>query len=1014
MERLTKFSLKNRAAIIIMVFLISILGIYSGSKLPMEFLPSIDNPTVTITTLSQGLDAETMTKEVTEPLEKQLRNLSHVDTITSSTSEGLSRIDIMYTSEANMKDAAREVEKITNGFTLPKETMKPVVSQLNTSMIPLAQITVQKQNGFTKEDEKQIEKEIIPQLENIDGVASVMFYGKSTAELSIILDPTKMKEKQITTTQVLSALQGKELSIPAGQVSVNNESHLLRVVGEVKSVKDIENITLASQVKLNDIAKVELKQHYDAISHINGEEGAVLVVMKEPSKNAVTIGKEIDQKVREMSKQYKDTFTIKTLMSTHEQVENAVMSMGKEVVLGAIAATFIILIFLRNIRTTLIAVVSIPLSILLTLFLLNQSHITLNILTLGGLAVAVGRLVDDSIVVIENIFRRLQSNPFSKDIIIDATKEVAVAITSSTLTTVAVFLPIGLISGAIGEFMLPMVLAVVYSILSSLLVALTVVPLMAFLLLKKTKQHEQKPTKRYTAILKWSLSHKFIILLISFLLFVGSIAAYVMLPKANMKADDNTMLSISMTFPANYDLEKGKQQAFDFEKKLLSDSNVKDVVLRMGSASEDAQWGQTTKNNLANIFVSFKKGVDLEKYIHTLKKEQQDFQPATFDYIKVSQSSFGGGNNLQFNVTANNTEDLKNASHIVTTKLKSLNTLSKVKTNVEDEKKEWTINIDQEKAEKVGLTPEMIGQQVSLLLKKSPIGQTSLNNEKTTIMLEHKKDDINNKDAVLNLSILSPTTGPIPLKDVATLSEKQIQTEIFHKDGKETIQIIAEAKGEDLSKVNADINNAIAKLELPDGAKVNIAGATESMQENFTDLFKIMGIAIGVVYLIMVITFGQARAPFAILFSLPLAAVGGILGLIISGTAVDLNSLLGALMLIGIVVTNAIVLIERVQQNREKGMATRDALLEAGSTRLRPIIMTAITTIVAMLPLLLGESQAGSMVSKSLAVVVIGGLSVSTLLTLVVVPVMYELLDRVGRKKRRNQSSKHNTEIPKV
>lgn len=414
-----------------------------------------------------------------------------------------------------MKDAAREVEKAINTIKLPKDATKPIVSQLNTSMIPLAQIAIQKQNGFSKADEKQIEKEIVPQLENIDGVANVMFFGKSASELSIILDPNQLKDKNVTTEQILKVLQGKETSTPAGAITVNKEEYNLRVIGDIKNVDDIKNITVAPQVKLQDVAQIELKQHYDTISHINGEEGTGLIIMKEPSKNAVTIGKEIDKKIKDISKQYKDQFSIKLLASTHEQVENAVTSMGK-VILGAIAATLIILIFLRNFRTTLIAVVSIPLSILLTLFLLHQSNITLNTLTLGGLAVAVGRLVDDSIVVIENIFRRLQKESFSKDIILDATKEVAVAITSSTLTTVAVFLPIGLVSGVIGKLMLPMVLAVVYSILSSLIVALTVVPLMAFLLLKKTKHKKPSSSPRYVATLKWALSHKFIILLTAF------------------------------------------------------------------------------------------------------------------------------------------------------------------------------------------------------------------------------------------------------------------------------------------------------------------------------------------------------------------------------------------------------------------------------------------------------------------------------------------------------------------
>lgn len=474
------------------------------------------------------------------------------------------------------------------------------------------------------------------------------------------------------------------------------------------------------------------------------------------------------------------------------------------------------------------------------------------------------------------------------------------------------------------------------------------------------------------------------------------------------------MLSVNMTFPGDYDSEAKKQKAFDFEKKLLSNSDVTDVILRMGSSAEDAQWGQTTQNNLATIFVVFKKGSDIDQYIKELKKDHTAFEPAELDYIKTSYSDSGGGNNLQFNVTATNETNLQKAANIVETKLKGMDDLSKVKTNIEDSKKEWQIHIDQTKAEQHGLTPELVAQQVSFLMKKSPLGEISINNEKTTIMIEHKKASINKQEDILSTNILSPINGPIPLKDIATISEKQLQTEIFHKDGKETIQITAEASSEDLSKVSAEVNKAIADLDLPNGAKVNIAGATESMQENFTDLFKIMGIAIGIVYLIMVITFGQARAPFAILFSLPLAAVGGILGLIISRTPVDVNSLIGALMLIGIVVTNAIVLIERVQQNRENGMETREALLEAGSTRLRPIIMTAITTIVAMLPLLFGQSQAGSMVSKSLAVVVIGGLAVSTVLTLVVVPVMYELLDKIGRKRRSRRKISTSTETPDI
>jgi hydrophobic/amphiphilic exporter-1 (mainly G- bacteria), HAE1 family len=1010
MSFFTKFSLKNRAAVIIMVFLVSVLGVYSGSKLPMEFLPSVDNPMVTVTTFGQGMDAETMTEKVTDPLEKEFRNLKYIDTILSSTSEGLSKIDIRYTSEADMKEATRDVEKIIGQIQFPQGVMKPYVAQLNTSMIPISQIAIQSEKGFTKQDEQMIEEEIIPQLEGVDGISNILFYGKSNTELAITLDPDRMNEKQISAQQVMMALQGKNVSVPAGVLTVDGKTNSLRVIGEFEDIEEIKNIPLTPQAKLKDIANVEIKQTYDAISRIGGKEGIVLVVSKEASENAVTIGKEIDQKVKELQEAYRDQFEIHTLYSTSEKVENAVYGMAKEVGIGALAATLIILLFLRNIKTTFIAVVSIPLSVLMTLYLLDISNVTLNILSLGGLAVAVGRLVDDSIVVIENIYRRIQSETFSKEVIIDATKEVGIAITSSTLTTIAVFLPIGFVSGGLGDFMLPMVLAVVYSILSSLLVAFTVVPLMSFWLLKKTKHKEAKPSKRYLSVLQWALSHKIIVLLVSFLLFVGSITAYVMLPKANVEADDESMVNIVMTFPADYDLKKAEEQAKDFEQMLLEQAKAKEVMFRMGAASEDARWGQATKDNEATFLVMFGKGVDIDGFIEKMKSHNDEYKPAEIEYLKSSLGSFGGGSTVELNVTAANEEDLVKTADLVKSELKEIDGLDKIKSNYEELQNEWVIKVDQEKAAQYGLTPQQVAEQMRMVVSSTPLGEITLNGENMMVMLDHKDHEFFSKNEMLDTMITSPLAGPIKLKEVANVNEEKIKTLVFHKDGKETIRVTAEIVSEDIKKVGTELNKMIANLNFPDDVRVEIAGATQSQQETFMDLFKIMGMAVVLVYLIMVITFGQARAPFAILFSLPLAVVGSILGLVVTRTPVDFNSLIGALMLIGIVVTNAIVLLECVLQNKQKGMITREALLEAGSTRLRPIIMTAVTTIVAMLPLALIEAEAGSMVTKSLAVVVIGGLTVSTLLTLVVVPVMYELLIGSGVKKQKKKDTFNENE----
>ncbi|MGG4488112.1 efflux RND transporter permease subunit [Metabacillus idriensis] len=1003
MSILTKFSLKNRAAIVIMVFLVTVLGVYSGSRLPMELLPSVDAPMITVTTFGVGMDAETVTEEITEPLERQLKNGTYLDSMTSSTSEGISMITLNYTSEADMKEAASEAEKLINQVQLPQNTGKPVVSQLNFSMIPLAQVALESENGFTKADEERIEEEIKTKFEDIDGVSSVTFYGKSISELSVKIDPEKMIEKNVSADQLMMALQSQNASVPAGEIAVDGKANAIRVLGEVTDETQIENAILAPDTKIKDIADVSIRQFYEADARLNGKEALVLVIFKEASKNAVEIGKEVDRKAEELHEIYSDDFSIRTVQNTSEDVEGAVLGMAKEVAIGAIAATLIILLFLRNIRTTLIAVVSIPLSILMTLFLLDQSGITLNILTLGGLAVAVGRLVDDSIVVIENIYRRIQTEGLSKEVILSGTKEVSTAITSSTLTTIAVFLPIGLVGGSIGEIMTPLILSVVYSILASLLVALTVVPLLSFVLLKKVKQKEHQPSVKYASILKWSLNHKWIVLVAALLIFVGSIFTFTAIPQASVNSQSESFVNVSLTYPADYDLEEAKEKAGELEQELLKEDKLKDLFYQMGSTAEDAKYGQVLSEKQANYSVIFEKGKDVEGFLDMLKEISKEYAPGKIEGSQFSFGSFGGGNGIQLNVTASNEEDLAEAGKLAAEELEKIEGIEKVKSNYEDLKNEWIVNVDQEKAGALGLSPVQIGQQIRAMLNKTPLGQIKVGGEQLQAVIEYEDADFSTTKQVLNTYVTSPVAGPVQLKQVAEIEEQEIKTQVYHQDGKETIQISGEISAEDLKTAGMKIDQMTKEIDLPEGAAVTISGATESMQDDFADLFKMMGIAVLVVYLIMVITFGQARAPFAILFSLPLAAVGGILGLVISQTPVDINALLGALMLIGIVVTNAIVLIERVQQNREKGLDIREALLEAGSTRLRPIIMTAVTTIVALTPMVFSATEAASMVSRSLAVVVIGGLIVSTALTLVVVPVMYELLAKMGRRRKKKK-----------
>ncbi|MED1862590.1 efflux RND transporter permease subunit [Fictibacillus nanhaiensis] len=1005
MLKLTWFSLKNRSAIVIMCLLISALGVYAGQRLPMEFLPSIDNPMVTVTTLADGMDSETMTDTITEPMEQDLRNIKGVDSVTSVSGQGISKIDLTFDMDSDMKEAAAEVERKTNNFPLPEGINKPYVIQLNTSMIPIMDLTLNKNGAFTTEDYKKIEEEVIPQLESVEGISDVALYGKATREITMQLNDKKLLEKKVAAPQIMAALQGKDISLPAGDVTLEDKTNTLRVVGEMKDLNEWKNIMVAPNVLLKDVADLKDEQRLESFTHVDGKDAMYMSVTKEASANAVQIGDDVREKMKEINKQYGDMFQLNVFYATSDSVYDSVMSMAKEVALGALFASVVILLFLRHFKSTIIAVISIPLSICLTLFLLHQSGITLNVLTLGGLAVAVGRLVDDSIVVIENIFRRLQTGERSKELIVDSVREVAKAITSSTITTIAVFLPVGLVEGALGVFFLPFALTMVYSLLASLLVALTVVPLMSYKMLKNVKEHTPKPPRRYLNILSWSLNHKWIVSGICVLLFAGSIALYVVMPAGSMASADESMVNVSIEYPEDTSLETVKAGTYKLEEYINNDDDVAASYSQVGVSSEMAQWGAAQGNNVATLVAKMKKGTDTEKFVEEIKELEKEYAPAT---ISAGMASMMGGSSdaITLNITSEKQADLAPMAEKLTTKLQDVKGLENVQSNNEDLKNEWILQVDQSKAQAAGLTPAEVAQQVRGLTGKSPVGQITIDNIKLPVMMSYDLSSIKERDDLLETAILSPEKGAVALKDVAELELKPAKSQIFRKDGKEYLQVKGIITDKNVKKVNANVAAIIKDIEKPAGVSVALGGVGEEMNEQFMDLFLTMGAAILIVYLIMVITFGQARAPFAILFSLPFAAVGAVLALVITRIPVDISSLIGALMLIGIVVTNAIVFIDRVQQQREKGLDVRESILEAGATRLRPILMTAVATICAMLPLMFG-GESGSLVSKSLAIVVIGGLSVSTLLTLVVVPVIYEMLANIGnlfKRKKKKQA----------
>ncbi|MFQ3544832.1 efflux RND transporter permease subunit [Halobacillus rhizosphaerae] len=998
MQTLTNWAFRNKAAMALFVIITLIIGMISYFRLPMEFLPEADNPQVTVVTLGQGYDAGSMAKNITEPVEQAVSSVSGKTSVLSTTGAGYSQVTINFDSKTDMKEAKNHVQDSISGINMPDGVAKPQISQLNTSMIPIGQVSLTFDGGLTKSNVEKVKNEFMPLFENEKGISEVSSAGENSSRVEIKLDHDQLEKLHIPVNAVMGVLQGQDVSATAGNATINGQQSTINVTDNLRSLEALKDLTIPMQtpdapvVHIKDIASVEKVKTEDMITRINGKDAFALTLFKEDDASAVTAGEQVKNTVKKINSDFSGVEAT-TLFTTGDMVENSVNSMVREVALGALFATIVILLFLRKFKPTLITVISIPLSLCITLLLLWLSGVTLNILTLGGVAVAVGRLVDDSIVVVENIFRRSQNQTLSKSNVLQATKEVSRAITSSTLITVAVFLPMGLVNGSLRAFLLPFGLTVTYSLLASLLVALTVVPLLSRGMLKNTTLPAHHTPKRYISVLRWSLNHKFVPILLAIVVFAGSIALYTILPKAATSANDASFVSVNMTFPSDTPQKMLKQRMTDFEDKLSEFGGYKFIITQYGSNSEAAQYGEVSDPDTVSFSVIMKENADADQFIDKVNKAKKEEKNVTITASPASM--FGGSSNstITYDVVGSNSDELLSTSQNLISQIKQVDGVKKVTSNQEKTTPVYTVKVNTEKA-----NANQTSMEIRSLINPQPIGTITLDNDSTPVYLNAGGNPETLRD--LKDLTLSTSSGLLPLSQVADITMEDKPSTVLHKDGDLYVRITAEVKPAQLSVISKNIDEKVNSLDLPKGVSLDKGGAAQQQSSDFADLGITMLASILIVYLIMVLTFKTLKAPLAILMTLPLASIGAVLGLLISRVPADATALIGALMLIGIVITNAIVLIDRVKQN-EQNMIIRDAIIEACGTRLRPVIMTAIATICAMLPLLFGHTEEGSLVSKSLAVVVIGGLTGATVLTLVIVPVFYELLHFRKAKKQR-------------
>ena len=1031
MNGIINFVLKNKFAVWIMTICIVVAGLYSGMTMKMESIPNISIPVVSLTTIYPGATPEQVADKITVPVEQAVQNVSGVDLVTSNSFQNASSIQIQFEYGTDMDKAEKAVSDAISKVIFPEGIEKPTPARFSMDMIPILAYGVESKDLGIAKLTKIMEKRIVPALEGIEGVQSVDLAGQQLQEVQINFNQAKLAEIGMTEETVKLMIKGAKVKFPLGVMELDQSEKSVVIDGNITTLDEFKNIqfpvmpssTNAGQiastdktteqrapisnfvpqmVKLSDIAEIKVVGKVESIARTNGQEAISFAISKTTAGNTVEAADKIEEKLAEFEKEISGVKFDKT-MDQATPVKDSVSTMLNKAIVGALFAVVIIWLFLRSFKTTLIAVVSIPLSLLIAIFCLNQLNITLNMMTLGAMTVAIGRIIDDSIVVIENIFRRMSIKTeklSGKDLIREATKEVFVPILSSTLVTIAVFLPLGLVGGMIGEMFLPFALAIVFALLASLLVAITIVPMLTRQFFKKglSEKHIHEEGKhsqialKYKVILNWSLDHKWVPSVISIAMLVGSFTLVPLIGVNFMSSESEKMIYLNLKPHAGKTLNDVDEAVKKMECLMLADNDVSSIQMSAGGENPF----EPGNNKNATVTVNYKKSTKnfTEKKEAVLKKLAKDNLVGNW---KEQNFGMGTTSTVSYFVYGSTMDDLTETVTKVEDIMKSNKNLKNVESSMKEAYDEYSFVVDQPKAAMMGLTAGQIGMALYQNPTRPVLTTVEKDGEELSVYIETKKDTYKSIDDIKNKLITTPMGLQVPLSAVVTVKEGKTSDTIARRDGKVFASISATPKTDDVSAITKDIQPKIDKIKTPNGVSIETGGVSADIQDSFTKMGLAMLAAIAIVYIILVITFGGALAPFAILFSLPLTIIGALVGLFIAGETIDITALIGMLMLIGIVVTNAIVLIDRVLHKEVEGKTVREALLDAAVTRLRPILMTAIATIGALIPLALGLEGSG-MISKGLAVTVIGGLTSSTLLTLVIVPIVYEALSRFKRK----------------
>jgi len=1030
MTFLTRLSLANRGLVALVALIALGFGAWAIPSLQRQLLPSLSFPAAVVVSQYPGASPEIVQDQVTKPIEDALRSVPGQTQMTSTSSQGSSSVTVQFDYGTNLDDSVNKMSQAVNQIAAQLPTnVKPNVVVGNTDDLPVI-VLAASSDADQQQLATKLTSTVVPELQGITGVRDASVTGARDKVVTINLDNAKLAAAGLSSTAVTTALRANGTPTPAGTLTQNDQTLTVQVGQRLSTVDDVRNLYLTptapaapgrpapQPVKLGDVAQVtEDLAPATSLTRTNGKDSLGVSVTKTPDGNAVDISNQIRGKLSQLETDLGGNAKLTVVSDQAPAVNQAVEGLTTEGLLGLLFAVVVILIFLLSVRSTLVTAVSIPLSVVIALIVLWTTKTSLNLLTLGGLTIAIGRVVDDSIVVLENIKRHLSYGEDKKRAVLDGTREVAGAVTASTLTTVAVFAPIAVVGGLVGELFAPFGLTVTVALLASLLVALTIVPVLAYWFLKPAKEGTdpeeavrkelRSPLQRiYVPVIRFATRRRWTTVLIAIAVLFGTLAMGAGLKTNFLDGSGENTINVSQTLPVGSSLATTDAAAKRVETAIQGVDGVQTYQVTVGSGGGFLGFGGNSGTSKASYSIALKDGADLT----TVQNALRDKLNALPDAGKITVGSGGGGgfggSGLQVVVNASDENVLRTASDAVQKTMSGISGVTDVTSDLVNSAPEVQVSVDRQAAAKQGLSDSTIGQAVQAQLAGSQIAQLALNGTSENVVLRTGSAP-SDLDALKALS-LPGLAGVVRLDSVATVQQTNGPVQIKRIDGSRSATVSGTADSANTGAISAELTQKLKDTKLPAGATYSVGGVSQQQSDAFGNLGIALVVAIALVFLIMVAVFRSLIQPLVLLVSIPFAATGAIAALLVSGIPLGLPSLIGVLMLIGIVVTNAIVLMDLINRYRQDGMSIADAVVEGGRRRLRPILMTAAATIFALLPMALGLTQSGAFISRPLAVVVIGGLVSSTLLTLLLVPTLYTMVENTKERFRKRREAKRS------